>query len=119
MRIVNLKEFRTLSAGTLFAKYEPCAFGAIMVKGETWEHDFLYENIADAIDCTDSGDFADKLFDAEENGTSILVDFDSTSRDGCFEDEQLFAIYEKKDVEMLIDKLGRCIGQAYAPKEDQ
>lgn len=113
MKIVNLEIFRTLPAGTLFAKYEPCVFEAISVKGDTWEHDFLYEDIVNAIDNTGSYDFYDKLTDAEENGASLVMDFDCCGRDGCFEDDQLFAIYEKKDVEMLVGKLNRCLENAY------
>jgi len=36
---------------------------------------------------------------------SVEVDFENTSRDGMFEDEQLYAVYEKEDVEKLIARL--------------
>ena len=40
-----------------------------------------------------------------ESGESMPVDFEVTSREGLFEEEQLFAVYEKEDVEKLIKRL--------------
>ena len=113
MKIVNLEEFRKLPVGTLFMNYEPCIFGDLCAKGETWECDFLMEDITHEIDANDCGDFSQKLHEAEEKGTSVVMDFDCTSRDGMFNKNQLFAIYEKVDIEMLQDKLKRCVESAY------
>lgn len=105
-----------MPAGTLFMKYEPCSFGDLQSKGETWELDFLSENITYEIDCTNSNEFSDKLHSAKETGENLRMDFDITSRDGCFDDNQLFAVYDKRDVEMLTDKLNRCVKSAYTKK---
>jgi hypothetical protein len=113
LKIVTLEEFRRLPEGTLFMKYEPCVFEGLQAKGETWEHDFLCENITYWPDCTGSDDFSDKLTLAQETGESILMNFDSSGRDGCFDDDQLFAVYDKRDIEMLQDKLKRCVQSAY------
>jgi hypothetical protein len=128
MKIVNLEEFRKLPVGTLFMNYEPCIFGDLCAKGETWECDFLMEDITHEIDANDCGDFSHKLHEAEEKGTSVVMDFDCTSRDGMFDKKQLFAVYsrdgmfdkkqlfavyEKVDIEMLQDKLKRCVESAY------
>ena len=94
-------------------KYEPCVFEDLQAKGETWEHDFLSQNITYWPDCTGEGDFSDKLFMSQEVGESVLMDFDSTGRDGCFDKDQLFAVYENLDIKMLIDKLNRCKEMAY------
>ena len=115
MKIVNLEEFRKLPKGTLYMKYEPyiCIFGDLCAKGETLGHDFLMENIACEIDANDCDDFSSKLHEAEENGASVAMEFDCTSRDGAFDKKQLFATYEKNDIEMLQDKLKRCAESAY------
>jgi hypothetical protein len=109
MRIVDRKKFLAMPAGTVFAKFKPCYFEELMVKGETWGNDFTYQDIADAIACTDSGDFADKLDDAVEHGTSVAMDFDCYGRDGCFTPDQLFAVYEQADVEGMIALLQRSL----------
>jgi hypothetical protein len=113
MKIVNLDEFRKLPSGTIFLKYEPCVFEDLQCKGETTDVDFYAANISYWPDCTGSDDFFYKFEDSQNCGVSVKMDFDSTGRDGCFEKDQLFAVYEKNDVEMLIDKLNRCLVQAY------
>lgn len=113
MKIIKLEEFRKLPEGTLFMKYEPCVFEDLQSKGETGEYDFCSENITYWPDCTGSDDFAKKLLLSEELGESVLMDFDCPGRDGCFDEAQLFAVYDKKDIEMLIDKLNRCKVMAY------
>jgi hypothetical protein len=120
MKIVNLEVFRKMPVGTIFLKYQPFAFEDLQCKGETWDGDFLSENISHWPDCNSSDDFEDKLQLSQDTGESILLDFDSTGRDGCYDDDQLFAVYDRRDVEMLQDKLSRCLDSAYpAPKEPE
>jgi len=92
------------------SKYEPCVFGDLSIKGDTiGEKDFLYQQIADAIKCNDSGEFADILFHAAKSGESFSLDFDCQGRDGSFNQNQLFAVFEEADVLALIDRLQRCL----------
>jgi hypothetical protein len=62
-----------------------------------------------AIAFNDTGEFVERLSDAAENGVSIAMDFDTSMRDGLFEDGQLFAVYERADIEALIARLQRCL----------
>lgn len=110
MRIVKLEQFLALPNETLFCKYVPCMFGELEIKVENCgEIDFVTQEIAGAIAFNDSGDFVDKLDDALENGTSLAMDFDFAGRDGMYEKGQLFAVYERSDVEALIARLQRCL----------
>jgi hypothetical protein len=114
MRIVNRDEFLKMPIGTLFSKYEPCIVHELLIKGESliWEdgNDFIYNPISDAIKHGGSDDFANKLYDAQENGTNLTMDFDDNNmRDGCFDYDQLFAIWTKEDLKQLIDKLTSCL----------
>ena len=110
MKIVNLQQFLALPAETLFAKYQPCVFGDWEIKvGNAGQQDFYTQAINGAIAFNDTGEFVDRLTDAEENGVSIAMDFDTSMRDGLFEDKQLFAIYERPDIEALIARLQRCL----------
>lgn len=84
MKIVDLKTFRELPAGTICMKYKPCVFGDLFVKGDTLEHDFLLEYITNEIDANDSDEFFDKLFVAQKTGCSVSMDFDVTMRDVLF-----------------------------------
>lgn len=110
MKIVNKKEFYTLPSGTLYSKFEPYAFYGLKIKGETIYHgdipaDYNYQEMIGNVDALHSGEFIDILRDSEENRTSFDMDFNCIARDGLFEGEEMFAIYEKKDVEQMVDKL--------------
>ena len=110
MKIVNLETFRELPNGTLFMKYEPCNFGDLRVKVETLDSDFLFDSITNEIEASGSNELFDKLFAAEKDSTlSLEMDFDATARDGMFEKDQLFAVYEIADVCGLIDRLNKCM----------
>ena len=110
MKIVNLETFRKLPPNTLFAKYQPCVFEELEIKGETWEYDFLVSsNLSSAIKCSSSTEFVELLDRAEKTGESLEMDFDSEGRDGCFEKEQLFAVWEEADARALIERLKRCL----------
>lgn len=110
MKIVNKKEFYLLPNGTLYSKYERYGFQGLMVKQNTLYYenkpiDFLYDDLIGNIDVQNSDEFIDKLYDAEINKTSLSMDFDCTERDGLYEDEQMFAIYEDEDLKCFIKKL--------------
>lgn len=91
--------------GTVFCKYAPCYFEEIAIKLETLEtNDFYYSSLIEFKD--DEGpNFSDLLFDAQENGTDLEMDFHVPCRDGCFDDNQLFAVWSRKDVYDLVNRL--------------
>lgn len=109
MKIVDRKTFLSLPPETIFTKYEPCSFGELSIKGGSIGGiDFFYQQIADAIDCHDSGEMFDKLNAAEKRGVSVAFDFDCQGRDGLFDADQLFAVWEPADVAALIARLSKC-----------
>jgi len=109
MKIVNLETFRSLPVNTLYSKYEPCVFEEMLIKDETIEYDFFCSSIVDALELSETVSFSSMLSEAQETGDSLDMDFDICGRDGCFEKDQLFAVYENKDVKALIEKLKTCI----------
>ena len=114
MKIINRKAFLKLPAGILFSKYEPCSFEPLAIKGDSlmfdeWRGDFCTQEIHDAIDSHSSGDFGDKLDDALDRGESLSMDFNCEGRDGCFDQDQLFAVWEKVDVKGLIKRLEKIL----------
>ena len=106
MRIVNLATFLSLPAGTVFNKYQPIVFEELLVKDQSIPEtsDFFYSELS----CPTGGlDTEETLvaIDAVEKGGSFQPDFDSLARDGCFDPDQLFAIWEPDDIRRLIAKL--------------
>lgn len=113
MKIVNRETFFSMPAGTVFAKYEPCVFGHVTIKGQTCEHDgrcfdYFEQPILD-VEADSSFEACDVLVDAERTGKRFGLSFDCQSRDGMFEADQLFAVFEPHDVEALIERLKRAL----------
>lgn len=108
MKIIDRKTFLAMPAYTLFSKWKPCSFGPLEIKGETWGEDYLTQQIADAVECSDSGDFFDKCCAAAETGESLAMDLDCPGRDGCFDLDQKFAVWEREDILALLENLAAC-----------
>ena len=118
MKIVNRQQFLQMPSGTLYREYEPCAFGDLQVKGNTWPHRLANgtdasDHIAAHFDCVESEgsvEAFDILDRAAETGESFNLDYDeSWMRDGWSPEinNKLYAVYERADVEQLIEFLGR------------
>jgi len=108
MRIVNKQEFLKLPENTLFSKYSPCNFGDLCIKGESiGTMDFYYQPLSNAIKCNDTAEFFDACTRTEKE--SIEMDFNCLTRDGMFDEEQLFSVWEEKDLKGFMAKLERCL----------
>lgn len=100
-----------MPAGTVYSYYEPCSFRELEIKADepgNYDNDWLFDSVIGAVANDSSGDFSEKC-QRMENGESMPLDFEYTGRDGLFEDEQLFAVYEKEDVEALIKRLQKTL----------
>jgi len=115
MKIVDRKTFMALPENTLFSKWEPCVFGELTIKGESWEHDFLTQDITSAVKCNGSDEFGDLCDQAASTRVSIALDLHCMGRDGCFDENQLFAVWEAQDVVALIERLRACVPNASGP----
>ena len=113
MKIVNRKDFMEFPRGTLFCEYDPEIFGELLIKGDTIVHDgvnadWQYQEIQNSIKgcCSKRSDILDE---AEVKGTSFELDLHALSRDGCYDDDQMYCIWEEKDVEGLIQRLNETL----------
>lgn len=113
MRIIGLKEFLSLSDGTVFMKYSPCNFEGLSVKLQSLDNDFVYQDMATEVESESSGELFDILDDSERNGSSFNLDFDCGSRDGMYDQDQLFAVYEVDDMNGLTKALSKYKEMAY------
>jgi len=110
MRIVNRKTFLALPENTVYAKhFEEDCFNELQIKGETWSNDFLYEDLNDFDDNDTSEERYEKIGRMRDNGESFPLRLDSSSRDGLFEDDQWFAVYDDNDVEKIIERLKKTL----------
>lgn len=114
MRIVNIDTFIKLPAGIIFAKYEPFIFGDLMIKGDTYNKDFSSVTLLE-VKASSMDEMID-ILESAETGSSFKLDLEYYCRDGLFEKDQLFAVYEKEDVEQLLETIYRCLKIAYIDK---
>lgn len=105
MKIVDRKTFLAMPAGTVFCKFRPSLFGDICIKESTiCDVDFFVQYLHDAVECSDSEEFFQRC-DIAQRGVRVAMDFERGSRDGCYDKEQLFAVWDSKDVDALIARL--------------
>jgi hypothetical protein len=106
MKIINREEFLKLPSGVLFSDYYPCVFSGLSIKLESLGAiDFCYKELIGNVKFDEATEMMDMLDDAEENGSSFPLDFDTAQRDGMYQEEGLYAIYEPADIQGLIAKL--------------
>ncbi len=121
MKIINRKDFLKVASGTVYSLYETHFFNGLYVKGDTMREDFgCYEISSPFIDAGDNDSLSPKIIAMAETGESLPVDFTMFGRDGCFEENQLFAVWERNDVLGLIDLLEKSIEETddqYSPDE--
>jgi hypothetical protein len=106
MRIVDRKTFLALPENTVYAKFfHGDSFNELQIKGETWTNDFIYEDLNDFDDHDTSEERYEKIDKMIQNGEIFPLRLNSCSRDGLYEEDQLFAIYDKEDITKIITRL--------------
>jgi hypothetical protein len=129
MRIVDRITFLAMPAGTLFAKFPPqpeapavmaIDFGELQIKDDTSSNDYWYVDTVPPPELAyDSADYLDAVAAAVLNlGTSMgVLDFETIQRDGLFDVDQLFAVFEREDVVRLVRRLQQALANAYGEEE--
>lgn len=102
MKLVDRKTFLQLPKGTVFQKYTPKMFEDLQIKTkDKYTNDFRADN---PIGCIDGDDFIADT-DRLENGEEVKLHFHTSFRDGLFEEDEMYAIWNKEDIQGLIERL--------------
>lgn len=118
MKIITKQEFYGLPEGILYSKLNPNVFESLFIKGETLYDDNLPLDFYDLelignVQCNGSDDLYELLHIAVEEDLqkplhekiSLSIDFEAQCRDGLYEDDMLFAVYEENDITEFIKTL--------------
>jgi hypothetical protein len=98
VKVYTRDAFMELPAGVMYGKGKPWYFSEWGVKGDTLRDadgraiDWIYLSLFD-ID----GDHM-LLDDMLENGSSVPLNVDMYGRDGCFDKDELFLVFERPDL---------------------
>jgi len=105
MKVVDRKTFLSMPENTVFARYKFERLMELGIKCETRGEDFLYQDLGFSIDC----DFAEDIENALNTDKIFRYDFSTVDRDGRFELDAIFVVWDKEDVQSLINRLQECI----------
>ena len=124
MKIVDRKTFLELPPGTVYAKYQPHMYDEMAIKEDTIKLDdgtpidWIYQSIIPSFRNSNGSDDFDLVGPMVDGGQSAELDYHCCGRDGCFEDEQLFAIWEREDHAALISRLTAALRGPITDTED-
>jgi hypothetical protein len=107
MKIINRKTFLEMTGDVLFQEFSfPNNFRTLEFKrGFLSETDFITLDLSFLIDAKDFDDRFSILEHAVQTGSSIELDFENNYRNGYVQEDQLFAVWEARDIEKLIAQL--------------
>lgn len=105
MKVLSREEFLKMPEGTIFCKGKGWYFDNLCIKAQTLQNsvedigDFVYLDM-NWSNGKDSNEAVDIMEDSLKEGKSFICN-DAFGRDGCFDKEDLFLVYEKEDLEKL------------------
>ena len=102
-KIINKQAFLKMPVNTIYREYQPCIMGDLEIKGDSLDNDFWVQDLSN----TNTDDVC-SMVKMLESG-NVEFDLDCESRDGGFNDDQLYLIYDKKDVEQLFNRVAKCL----------
>lgn len=111
MKIFNRKDFLQLPANTAYVKYsEKCGLSELIeikVSGphDGWGNDWITNDLAVFVE----EPYRDVFTDFSEVTDTFRFAIDQTSRDGLFEENEMYAVFDNEDIERVINKLKSCL----------
>jgi hypothetical protein len=108
MKLVNRGTFLRLPIGTIYSKFEPCIAGAPQLKDETILNseetrgiDWFYQDLVEP-------NLMENMIDLISSTGRADLD-DAGQRDGCFDEDEFYLIWQPKDLQQLIANLQAAI----------
>lgn len=118
MKIVNREEFLKLPPFTLYRQgNRQWSFGEMQFKYDTWDNDWVCQALdGPEFEAGSGGEIYERM-EAMFNGASFPLEVDFAGRDGLFEPDAYFMIYEKDDLVLLRAEIDKAIAAAPEPPE--
>ena len=116
MRIYSRQEFLSLPCPVLYMKWEQNnpSF-ELKVKHDNLGNDWCYVGVGDTYSMEGKHLYLDDIFN--ESITNFDLDLECGSRDGCFDDKEMFIVFEKQDIEKIKHLLNTLYGAAKLLKQ--
>ena len=105
MKILNRAQFLAQPPGTVYAKTVGTDMQGLCIKLETYPGgDWVFQDLI-AIDATDSGEYFARFAAMEHDGAEFPWDSGATMRDGLFDADDKFLVFDAADLDGLIAAL--------------
>jgi hypothetical protein len=112
MRIVDRKAFLSLPPNTLYCKYSSLgSYGDVCIKtGVSGRNDWYYSELTGwVVGVENSQEYFNTMQLAEKEGKEFRFDLNIEARDGLYEEDEMFAVFDKEDISRMINKLNQLI----------
>lgn len=110
MRVVDRKTFLALPAGTIYCKGVRYLFDGTRIKGESLTNDWFYLDMAwPSASSFDEATTA--IYQSLRSGNSFPCQ-DLLERDGLFDDDAVFLIFERDDLLALRSRIDAALSLA-------
>jgi hypothetical protein len=109
MKLLKLDDFLKLPPGTVYCVGEKWYFNGPRIKGNSiMSSRDWFEGSIDMIECDSTEEMWDRLEKMRETGASYPLEI-AESRNGLFNEDALFLVYEKHDLEVLRSAIQQAI----------
>lgn len=118
MKLISKRILLQMPKGTVFAKKTRVftETSPILVLGDCSDRDFYYINISSFCFGESDLDTDDAFFALDRSmGRNIEMEL-CVSRDGLFDDDEMYYVFSKKEVEQMIDVLTEALKVGYDKK---
>jgi len=111
MKIVNRKQFLKLPNGTIYCSFNKknFSFNGFSLKLESLSNDWYYMDLTDFDNWDNSEERIENIQKMIAEGKEYPLSLNCSSRDGMFEEDEMFCIYDKQDIERIINVLSESI----------
>jgi len=115
MKLVDRKTFLELPEGTIYYQTQSKLtangysflgdFGELCIKNESWSDDWIYAPIHPDLKANDSEEYLEKWDYMLHHQNTELESQTDFQRDGFYEEDQLFIIFNKQEIQSMINLL--------------
>ncbi|EAW1665914.1 hypothetical protein AXM42_18445 [Salmonella enterica subsp. enterica] len=115
MRIVDRKAFLSLPQNTVYSISHWTPEGGstsitdLLIKGPTVADADYYETAIPDFDFNSAEEMSEEIERSIKRGWSVDPDFSVETRNSMFDENQMYAVWEKEDIERLIERLKECL----------